>query len=72
MSEQDIPPDLQRRIDKQLASGTYRSKAEVLRDALDALDDRNAESQTTGSRPCVIENSQVRALSDLLEGGFLE
>lgn len=38
-----LPPDLDQRIQSQLALGIYKSPAEVLSDALDALDQRNED-----------------------------
>jgi Arc/MetJ-type ribon-helix-helix transcriptional regulator len=38
-----LPPDLDQRIQSQLALGIYSSPAEVLSDALDALDQRNED-----------------------------
>ena len=38
-----LPADLDQRIQSQLALGIYNSPAEVLSDALDALDQRNED-----------------------------
>lgn len=37
---QSLPPDIQQRIDAQLATGTFAKEEEVLREALDALERR--------------------------------
>jgi Arc/MetJ-type ribon-helix-helix transcriptional regulator len=38
-----LPPELDERIQSQLALGLYATPAEVLAEALNALDERNAE-----------------------------
>jgi Arc/MetJ-type ribon-helix-helix transcriptional regulator len=38
-----LPPDLDQRVQSQIALGIYHTPAEVLNDALDALDQRNVE-----------------------------
>jgi Arc/MetJ-type ribon-helix-helix transcriptional regulator len=38
-----LPPEIDQRIQSQLALGIYSTPAEVLTDALDALDQRNEE-----------------------------
>jgi Arc/MetJ-type ribon-helix-helix transcriptional regulator len=38
-----LPPDINDRVQSQLALGLYSSPAEVLTSALNALDERNAE-----------------------------
>jgi Arc/MetJ-type ribon-helix-helix transcriptional regulator len=38
-----LPPELDQRIQSQLALGLYKTPAEVLNDALDALDQRNED-----------------------------
>ena len=38
-----LPPDLNERVQSQLALGPYHSPAEVLTDALNALEQRNRE-----------------------------
>jgi Arc/MetJ-type ribon-helix-helix transcriptional regulator len=38
-----LPPDLNARVESQLALGAYRTPAELLTDALNALDERNLE-----------------------------
>ena len=38
-----LPPDINQRIQSQLALGLYQTPAEVLHDALDALDQRNED-----------------------------
>jgi Arc/MetJ-type ribon-helix-helix transcriptional regulator len=38
-----LPPDLDQRVQSQIALGIYHTPAEVLNDALDALDQRNIE-----------------------------
>jgi Arc/MetJ-type ribon-helix-helix transcriptional regulator len=38
-----LPPEIDQRIQSQLALGIYTTPAEVLTDALDALDERNEE-----------------------------
>jgi predicted transcriptional regulator len=38
-----LPPDLDQRIQSQLALGIYNSPAEMLSDALDALEERNED-----------------------------
>jgi plasmid stabilization system protein ParE/Arc/MetJ-type ribon-helix-helix transcriptional regulator len=38
-----LPPDLDQRVQSQIALGIYNSPAEVLNDALNALDERNIE-----------------------------
>lgn len=38
-----LPPELDSRVQSQLALGPYRTPAEVLTDALNALDERNRE-----------------------------
>ena len=38
-----LPPELDQRIQSQLALGIYNSPAEVLSEALDALDQRNED-----------------------------
>ena len=37
---QSLPPDIQQRIDAQLASGVFASEADVLREALESLERR--------------------------------
>ena len=39
----ELPPELDQRIQSQLALGLYNSPADVLTDALNALDQRNSE-----------------------------
>jgi Arc/MetJ-type ribon-helix-helix transcriptional regulator len=39
----ELPPELDQRIQSQLALGLYNSPADVLTEALNALDQRNAE-----------------------------
>jgi Arc/MetJ-type ribon-helix-helix transcriptional regulator len=43
MMNYQLPPDLDLRIQSQLALGIYSTPAEVLNDALDALDQRNED-----------------------------
>lgn len=38
-----LPPEIDQRIQSQMALGSYRSPAEVLNDALDALEQRNED-----------------------------
>ena len=38
-----LPPEIDQRIQSQLVFGIYHSPAEVLSDALDALDERNRD-----------------------------
>ncbi len=38
-----LPPDLEERIRKQMSDGNYDTEDDVLRDALEALDARNAD-----------------------------
>lgn len=40
-----LPPEIDQRIQAQIALGIYQTPAEVLTDALDALDQRNEERQ---------------------------
>lgn len=40
-----LPPEIDQRVQSQLALGIYNTPAEVLNDALDALDERNQERQ---------------------------
>jgi predicted transcriptional regulator len=38
-----LPPDIDQRVQSQIALGFYQTPAEVLNDALDALDQRNED-----------------------------
>jgi predicted transcriptional regulator len=38
-----LPPEIDQRVQSQIALGIYQTPAEVLNEALDALDDRNEE-----------------------------
>jgi Arc/MetJ-type ribon-helix-helix transcriptional regulator len=40
-----LPPDIDLRVQSQLALGLYRTPADVLTEALNALDERNRERQ---------------------------
>lgn len=40
-----LPPDLNERVQSQLALGLYHTPAEVLTEALNALDERNRERE---------------------------
>lgn len=40
-----LPPEIDQRVQSQLALGIYHTPAELLTDALDALDQRNRERQ---------------------------
>lgn len=38
-----LPPEIDQRIQSQIALGIYKTPADVLKDALDALDQRNKD-----------------------------
>ena len=40
-----LPPDIDQRVQSQIALGIYQTPAEVLNEALDALEDRRKSSQ---------------------------
>lgn len=57
-----LPAELDQRIQSQLALGVYKSPAEVLSDALDALDQRNED---LASIQRGIEDEQVGRVTPL-------
>lgn len=59
-----LPPDIDQRIQSQLALGIYQSPAEVLTDALDALDQRNED---LASIQRGIEDERARRVTPLRE-----
>jgi putative addiction module CopG family antidote len=67
-----LPPDIQQRIDAQIASGSYGSEAEVLREALAALERRQhglsqlremvavAEADATAGRVATFDREDIK------------
>jgi Arc/MetJ-type ribon-helix-helix transcriptional regulator len=59
-----IPPDIDLRIQSHLARGIYATPAEVLNDALDALEERN---QDVASIQRGIDDERARRVKTLAE-----
>jgi predicted transcriptional regulator len=64
MSRQ-FAPDVQQRIRDQMAQGNYQSEDDLLRDALDALADRNADLAAIRAGVADMEAGRMRSLSDV-------
>ena len=64
-----LPPDIDQRVQSQIALGIYRTPAEVLNDALDALDQRRklAESAAVDLRSRGMNESQAADLRQRLK-----
>jgi Arc/MetJ-type ribon-helix-helix transcriptional regulator len=62
-----LPPDIEELIKEQMAAGAYDSEADLIRDALQALDER--KSAIIEEDPLVVEGIG-RGLADLKQGRF--
>ena len=66
MSNQ-FPPDLERRIRNHIAAGNYANEEEVLREALEALDARNADLAAIRSGVEDMESGRMRPINEVAE-----
>jgi predicted transcriptional regulator len=60
-----LPPDIDQRVQSQIALGFYQSPAEVLNDALDALDRQNADFASIRAGIEDEKAGRVRSLEDV-------
>jgi putative addiction module CopG family antidote len=60
-----LPADLQKLVDEQLATGAYSSAEEVLRDALEALRWRRAEIAAIAEGIADMEAGRYRSLKEI-------
>jgi predicted transcriptional regulator len=59
-----LPPEIDQRIQSQIALGIYKTPAEVLSDALDALDQRNQDLASIQRGIADEEAGRVTSLHD--------
>lgn len=62
-----LPPDLEDRIRKQMSDGNYDTEDEVLRDALEALDARNADLAAIQAGIDDMEAGRMRPIGDVAD-----
>ena len=60
-----LPPDIVQRIQTQLALGIYQTPAAVLNEALDALEQRNADLEAIRAGIEVEKAGRMRSLADV-------
>lgn len=59
-----IPADVQERVNALLGTGRYASEAEILRDAIAALEEQNADLAAIRSGINDMENGRYRPFAD--------
>jgi len=62
-----LPPDLEERIRKQMSDGNYDTEDDVLRDALEALDARNADLAAIQAGIDDMEAGRMRPIGDVAD-----
>ncbi len=62
-----LPPDLEERIRKQMSDGNYDTEDDVLRDALEALDARNADLAAIHAGIDDMEAGRMRPIGDVAD-----
>lgn len=60
-----IPPDLQERIDSQLAGGQYKTETDVLRAAITALENVQQDFESIHAGVADMEAGRVRPLAEV-------
>jgi predicted transcriptional regulator len=60
-----LPPDIDQRVQSQLALGIYQTPAEVLNEALDALERRNADLEAVRAGIEDEKAGRMRSLADV-------
>jgi Arc/MetJ-type ribon-helix-helix transcriptional regulator len=60
-----VPPDVERLVSEQMRQGSYASEDDVLRDALDALAERNADLAAIRAGIEDMEAGRVQSVSEV-------
>jgi predicted transcriptional regulator len=61
-----LPPDIDQRVQSQIALGIYRTPADVLTDALDALERQNADLESIRAGIEDEKAGRMRPLEDVI------
>ena len=62
-----FPPDVEQRIQEQIALGNYANEDDVLRDALEALDARNADLAAIRAGVEDMEAGRMRPIDEVAQ-----
>ena len=63
----NLPPDLEQRVRDYIATGHYADEADVLRDALKALEAQNADYAAIGAGIEDMEAGRIRSLTTVAD-----
>lgn len=61
----EFPPDLERQLQEQMAAGHYVSETDLLRDALQALQEQNADVAAIRAGLDDLDHGRVRPLDEV-------